>query len=400
MTEPKVYYIKPRIGWSWVDKVMTNIINPIEVSLENFRRSGYKVVEKDGCTQDELLQIFSRADTYGVIVASHGNPLGISLDLPEEARKARQKAGTDDLWGDIFRPEEITVPVSPNLQFAVFFGCKISTYQLAEYAKKLGLPREKVWSTMAPGGDDYNFNLGRVVGKAYGGLSIHPRAPDAGVPMPKDAMPAGGVPRPMTSAGIPGVQSVWQKRPPMFQMQKLQEAMHRAQEIAQRRTQEEAHRSHELAQQRAQEAARRAQDIAKQREQEEAQRRSRDEAQRRREQAEREAQRQRQQREEEQRRRAQDEARQRERQELLRRQQASTAPRFGITNRPSIRPDFRPRPPEVPLPGGRPRYYYEAGKYFPLDYSHSTGHYYIDLNATRNPKRPFVLVQDPWRPRK
>jgi hypothetical protein len=53
---------------------------------------------------------------------------------------------------------------------------------------------------------------------------------------------------------------------------------------------------------------------------------------------------------------------------------------------------------EIPLPGGRPRYYYEAGKYFPLDYSYKTNRYYMDLNYITTPKRPFVLVRDPWNP--
>lgn len=86
-----------------------------------------------------------------------------------------------------------------------------------------------------------------------------------------------------------------------------------------------------------------------------------------------------------------------EAQARLTRQQQQFTTRIGTGYRPTIRSEFREKPMEIPLPGGRPRYYYEAGNYFPLHYEYGTNKYYLDLNYTKNPKRPFVLVQDYWK---
>jgi hypothetical protein len=65
-----------------------------------------------------------------------------------------------------------------------------------------------------------------------------------------------------------------------------------------------------------------------------------------------------------------------------------------------ISQQFRTGVSDVPLPGGRPRYYREGPNYFPLHYDYGSNSYYLGLNYTKTPKRPFVLVQDYWKPRR
>jgi hypothetical protein len=344
MGRPKIYFIRPETGWNALDKWRYGDPG----ALGNFRRRGYEVVTKDGCTVEEFRAIVSRSDTCGIIIAAHGDTYGVGIDpsTPKEKR-IMEHTGIPK----ILRPEQITgssMPgergpgaVSPNLLFAVFLGCHLSEQTLQSYARQLGISRSKIYAAN-PSNEPWltwlSFEFRRnteyvtfgqlndVIAAAYRGilnhptsalrstvmpgLSIRPQPMKAPVPAPRFTAPGSG----------PAAQLLFQRRHDASQQQSAQEAARRARENAQRFADQAARRARDGVQRQARE------DAERQRRLQETLRRTSEETARRRAQQEAE------------RRRAQEAAQQREREAAARRQLALAQARIRQPPTSTIRP--------------------------------------------------------------
>jgi hypothetical protein len=141
-------------------------------------------------------------------MTSHGDPSGdgIYLDLPDEQKRAIERAGGDP-EEDLPRLSATSIPkeVSPNLRFAAFVGCHTVEDLLKGYADRLRLPREQIYSgELNAKGKLFFDQVDDVILKAYEGHSPPPglQARDSLLPpCPRYSAPAAGVPFP-AEAGI------------------------------------------------------------------------------------------------------------------------------------------------------------------------------------------------------
>ena len=134
MGYPTIYLIRPKSGWDWNDYVDNWIHNWTSDAKKLFKAKGYQVEIVDGCNIGQFRKIISSNSTFGVIIASHGTPfdLGIQVDKKD-----------DPEMGVSLKPADLQNR-SPNLKFFGVVACDLSPREINKIRSSLKLDASRV----------------------------------------------------------------------------------------------------------------------------------------------------------------------------------------------------------------------------------------------------------------